>query len=176
MGKTHCPRAWLIMHWRTTKGGTYFGILGVEGNDVKRIGRSPKNQTKNSWMQWSKPRSMEWHPVKYPHSDFEQAPFLLCCLFISASPFHGRRMAFYHQCSGSTREERKLWKKRPTLVRQFLILTLSCAEWPHRRSRHMESFSMPQGFSFRRSRTPERGTTITWAYEVLMLPNTTPSH
>ena len=24
------------------------GILGVEGNDVKRIGRSPKNQTKNS--------------------------------------------------------------------------------------------------------------------------------
>jgi len=30
------------------KGGTYFGILGVEGNDVKRIGRSPKNKTKNS--------------------------------------------------------------------------------------------------------------------------------
>lgn len=30
--------------------------------------------------------------------------------------------------------------------------------------------------SFRKSRTAERDTTITWAYEVLMLPNTMPSH
>ena len=59
--------------WRTTKGGTYFGILGVEGNDVKRI----EPETKNSWMQWSKPRSMEGHPVKYLHSDSQSWMSLL---------------------------------------------------------------------------------------------------
>jgi len=40
-------------------------------------GRSPKNQTKNSWMQWSKPRSMEGHPFKYPHSNSQSWMSLL---------------------------------------------------------------------------------------------------
>ena len=40
-------------------------------------GRSPKNQRKNSWMQWSKPRSMEGHPFKYPHSNSQSWMSLL---------------------------------------------------------------------------------------------------